>query len=96
MAVPTKEYPMSAPVDVEALIGVRFEFTPDGQPCQIHVRTSKGRNVTLNPGSEGDVDFLALWQDAVPSQEALQAIFDAAPNMTDEERGVAVAAPEPE
>lgn len=93
MAVPTKTYPLAAPVEVESLVRVEFEFTKAGNMCQIHVTTSK-RYVTLNPGSVGEEQFKTLWNNGVPNATALQAIFDAVPDLTPEERGVAVAAPE--
>lgn len=94
MAVPTKEYPRAAPAEVEKMRRLQFEWTQDGLMCQIHVLTSRGRSVTLNPGLVGTPEFTNLWDAAVPGDEALAAIFNAVPDLTDEERGVVVAAPE--
>lgn len=96
MAVPTKEYVLAAPVEIEAMSRLEFEWTKDGEMCQIHVTTSRGRTVMLNSGLLGVPEFKATWDGSVPSDPVLQALFNLVPDLPPEQRGVAIAAPEPQ
>lgn len=89
--VTPKTYPVEAAAQEEWPRRLEFEWTPDRKPCQVHVTSNLGRRHTHSPGSCGGPEaFIVLWSEAVrfgTDPSAAQAVWDAVPPATIEERG---------